>query len=744
MAPRKSPLFDTATTVGKIMSFLGVSALCGILAAGLIFPLAATGGAAAAAGSDLLEEIPTELEEAPLSTPSVMLDAEGNEIAEFYEENRQPVDLDEISDSMQDAILAIEDERFYEHGGVDARGVGRALVHNLTRPTQQGASTITQQYVNNVLNNAVTITGEGQYTISGINEKTYGDKLREMKLAVGVEQEMTKEEILEGYLNIVLLGGRNYGVEAAAQSYWGVSASELNIQQSAVLAGMVQSPNAYNPRANPDASLYRRDTVIDTMERNGFISADEAEEARSSDLGLIEDQGETAGCINAANAPYFCDYVTKLIAEDPQFGETEEDRLNLLNRGGLRIETTLDPELQEAAEDEVYDNVEIGHSSGAVGTITTLENETGNVLAMAQSTEYHTDDDEDAGRTTMNFNTDHPYGGSSGFPVGSTLKPFVSAAWVEEGGSMDDVVEASTDHYEQGHSFDASCREGGQVQLPDEEGWQVDNVIDELDDEDTTVDFGLFYSLNTATAATAADMDLCALNDIAERSGLHHPVRDEDGEFTYPDFTRAISAIIGGIELSPMTLAEGYTAFAQDGERCENRAILSVTDAQGNEYPGQETSCHQAFDDDIAAQVNDTLINIAEDIPDDDPSYPMLGKTGTSDGGTNTWFAGSTQGLTTVSHVGTWEGHTYERYNLSDETFGGTFYDDQLYGSHLAAPMWYDYMTQVAGAYPTGDFSEAQDSPFSDRRENRYWPYSLATGPDNGGQNDDDDSDDDD
>ncbi len=224
------------------MSFLGVSALCGILAAGLIFPLAATGGAAAAAGSDILDEIPAELEEAPLSTPSVMLDSEGNQIAEFYEENREPVALDEVSQTMQDAILAIEDERFYEHGGVDARGVGRAMAHNLTRPTQQGASTITQQYVNNVLNNAVTITGEGQYTISGINEKTYGDKLREMKLAVAVEQEMTKEEILEGYLNIVLLGGRNYGVEAAAQSYWGIPASELNVAQSAVLAGMVQSP----------------------------------------------------------------------------------------------------------------------------------------------------------------------------------------------------------------------------------------------------------------------------------------------------------------------------------------------------------------------------------------------------------------------------------------------------------------------------------------------------------------------
>ncbi len=430
--------------------------------------------------------------------------------------------------------------------------------------------------------------------------------------------------------------------------------------------------------------------------------------------------------------------MTKLFLENEQFGETWEDRENLLNRGGLRIETTLDPNLQIAAEDQVYDNVETGHESGAVGTMTTIENSTGNVLAMAQSTDYHTDDDGAAGRTTMNFNTDFRYG-DSGVPVGSTLKPFVSAAWIEEGGSMDDVVDASTDEYEQGHRFEASCREGGSVRLLDDGGWNITNVIEELDDEDTTVDFGLYYSLNTATAATAADMDLCAINDLIERSGLNLP-GDQDG---YPDFTETISAIIGGVEMSPMTLAEGYTAFAQDGERCDNRAILSVTDAQGNEYPGQDVSCHQAFDGEVAAQVNDTLVNNAEDIPDGEAPFPMLGKTGTSNNGTNTWFAYSTEGLTTVSHVGTWASQS-EQDILFDETFGGTFYEEQLYGGDLAAPMWYDYMSSVASAYPTGDFSEARNSPFDERRENRYWPYSLAQGPDggNGGSDNGDDDDD--
>src|SRR5699024_11065664 len=149
----------------------------------------------------------------------------------------------------------------------------------LTQPTRQGASTLTMQYVNNVLNNAAVVRGEGSVLGSFAQEKTYADKLREMKLAVSVEQEMTKDEILEGYLNIVMLGGQNYGVEAAAQYYWGTPASELNIQQSATLAGMVQAPNHFNPETNPEASIDRRNTVISSMHRNGFITEQERDEA---------------------------------------------------------------------------------------------------------------------------------------------------------------------------------------------------------------------------------------------------------------------------------------------------------------------------------------------------------------------------------------------------------------------------------------------------------------------------------
>ncbi|GAA1820997.1 transglycosylase domain-containing protein [Nesterenkonia flava] len=746
MASGKSPLFDTATTVGKIMSFLGVSALCGILAAGLIFPLAATGGAAASAGSDLLEDLPAELREEPLSVPSTIYASDGEtEIATFYDENRQPVEYDQISQAMKDAIVSIEDERFYEHGGVDARGLGRALVHNITSPTQQGASTITQQYVNNVLINADYLRGEERLTISG--NKTYGDKLREMKLAVSLEQEMTKEEILEGYLNIVLLGGRNYGVEAAAQYYWGIPASELNIQQAAVLAGMVQSPNAYNPEHNPEASKARRDVVLGTMLSNGFITQEEYDEAVASDLG-VEPNHEPSGCIGADLAPYFCDYVVRQILADDTFGETEEDRERLLLRGGLNIVTTLDPDAQAEAEEAVYETVVEEDDPKVVATLTSLEPGTGDILSMAQSTQYDPDDADDPRRTTMNFNVDYAWGESGGFPVGSTLKPFVAAAWIEEGGSMDDVVDASVDEYEYGETWEASCMPGGEITLlppPDsnDDTWELTNVGENFLQR-MTIDYGLYYSVNTATVATAHEMDLCAITDVTNRLGIteYNPAEGEMQALR----ADTPSFVLGAATLSPMALARAYAAFAADGVVCQERALVEITDGHGTSYPVPERDCEDALDPDVAAQVNDTMINIAEypsntaGVPFNagNPPFPMAGKTGTSNEGSNTWFAGSTEGMATVAHVGNWR----DLESLRGMTISGQHRDDWVYGSTIAAPMWYRYMNDAAADYPTGDFRSSPNSPFDDRRGFRY--NNPTGGGGNNNSDDDDDSDDDD
>lgn len=742
MPPRKSPLFDTATTVGKIMSFLGVSALCGLLFMGLVFPLAATGGAAASTGSDILEDVPAEMTEEPLSTPSRIYANDGETlIATFYAENRTPVALDDISQPMQDAIIAIEDERFYQHGGVDGQGLARAAVHTLTQPTRQGASTLTMQYVNNVLNNAAVVRGDESSVLGSFaQDKTYADKLREMKLAVSVEQEMTKDEILEGYLNIVMLGGQNYGVEAAAQHYWGIPASELNIQQSATLAGMVQAPNHFKPDDNPQNSIDRRNTVIASMHRNGFITEQERDEAIAADLNVENITPEPSGCIAADLGPYFCDYVTRAVLADDTFGENEDAREELLYRGGLNIVTTLDPETQENAEDEVKDTVPPGDESGAVASMISLDPKTGNIEAMAQSTEWDPDSDLREGSTTLNANVGPDSGGGpNALPVGSTLKPFVAAAWVEEGGSMDDIVDASGDEYDQGDRIEASCVPGGSYRLgvesdsDDNAVWDLDNVGDNMDRE-MSIDYGLYNSVNTATVATAFEMDMCAITDLTDRLNIVEASSGEGMQPTQPSFT------VGGTETSPLTLASAYTVFANDGTQCEPRAITEVTDAQGNEYSVPEENCEEVIDGDVVAQVNDTLVNIAERSPTyntpferGNPPYAMLGKTGTSGENSNTWFAGSSEGLTSVAHVG----RVTDIDSLNEVPINGEQFE-YFYGSSMAQPMWYDYMREIGEDYPTGDFPESSDSPFDDRRED--YPRDGAL-PTDGGSSDDDDDD---
>ncbi|WP_324615298.1 transglycosylase domain-containing protein [Nesterenkonia sedimenti] len=729
--------------MGKIMSFLGVAALCGLLGAGLVFPLAATGGAAASAGSDILEEIPAELSEEPMSTPSRIYANDGETvIATFFAENREPVSYDEISQDMKDAIIAIEDERFYDHGGVDAQGVARAAVITLTSSRQQGASTLTMQYVNNVLNNASVVRGDGPILGAFAQEKTYADKLREMKLAVAIEQEMTKEEIIEGYLNIIQLGGRNYGVEAAAQYYWGVPASELDIQQSAVLAGMVQAPNTYHPIENPDLAMERRNVVLGTMLRQGFITEEEYEEAVNSDLGVIpaeERPSLDSGCMSTSWANYFCDYVEQEILTDETFGETREDRERLLHRGGLNIVTTLDAELQEQAEATAMEHRPDG--TGAVAVINSQEPGTGNVLAMAQSTRYDPSEEaEDGGATSMNFNAGQSHSGGIGFPGGSVIKPFVAAAWIEEGGDMDDRVEAWRDEYEYYEEWDASCMDGGSVTLlpeDDQEHWEINNVIDDTERE-MSIDFGLYYSINTATVATAYDMDLCAITDVTNRLGIEGFNALDDYGGLRPDTP---SFIMGTATVTPMVMNRAYAAFANDGEVCEERVLESVTDAQGTEYEVPGINCEQAIDPDIVAQVNDTMINIAEtnayvEQLDDDPPFPMAGKTGTHESVSAMSFQGFTEGISTGAYIA----------RPGDDTSlwaNGNVPTDQ-YASSVAFPFWYDYMREVAGNYDTGDFPEADDSPFDNRRDTSRYAFSNMGGTGGGSSDSDDNGDDDD
>ncbi|HEY4558376.1 MAG TPA: transglycosylase domain-containing protein, partial [Enteractinococcus sp.] len=501
--------------LSKLLAFFGISALLGALGAGMLLPAGILAGATAQVGTEVLDQLPAELNEEPISVPSKILDQDGNEIATFYAEDRTPVKLEDISQHMIDAIIAIEDERFYEHSGVDPEGLARAMVHNVTSDTQQGASTLTQQYVNNVLVNYQNLNGL-RTTVSGT--KDIPDKVREMKLAVAIEKEMTKDEILEGYLNIVLFSGRTYGVEAASRLFFDKSAADLNIPESALLAGLVQSPNALNPETNPEGATNRRNLVLGNMHKQGFITEQEYEEAVASEIEL-DMNPLPSGCYHAKDGfEYFCDYVQRLILADPAFGPDRESRQSMLDRAGLKITTTLDSELQQKAVETARDNVPAAENEGFGSALVTVQQNTGNIKAMAQNTEYAVGDETERGEISLNFNVDNQWGGGGGFQLGSTLKPFVFMAWMGAGNSMRDTVDASRNNYD-GARFPAYCLDGGYAKIGTD-GWRPKNAIRDMHKK-MRADYGLYWSINTATVAAAYATDLCAITDITTAAGIH-------------------------------------------------------------------------------------------------------------------------------------------------------------------------------------------------------------------------------
>lgn len=685
--------------MGQIVLFVGLSVLVGIVAAVTVLPALTAVGDASSAGVELLEENPAEFRQEALSEPSTFYASDGEtELAQFYAENREPVGIDDISQSMQDAIVSIEDERFYEHDGTDPQALGRAVVNNLTGSSTQGASTLTHQYVSLELLNADYLRDEDELVAGGTT--TIADRFNEARLAADVEEEMSKEEILEGFLNLAFFGDRNYGVEAAAQYYWGVPASELDVQQSATLTGLVQNPNGFNPETNPEAAEDRRNTVLGTMLRNDYITQEEHDAAVESDLDL-DVTPEATGCIAAPDAPYFCDYVQRVILADDTFGPDREARERLLNRGGLEVTTTLDKDAQQAAQNEVLDAVPNADPSGAGSALVSVEPGGGEIRAMAQNTNYTPEEGD--GNTELNFSVDAAYGGGNGFQGGSTLKPFVFAAWLGDGNSMTDTVDASKDQWDQGDEWTASCQDGGSVQMPDEDGWSVNNAIEDMKRE-MTADFGLYWSINTATTAVAEEIDLCEITDVLSRVGY---VQADNGKEISPADP---SFVLGSEEVSPLTQASAFAALANDGEYCAPRALEEVTDAQGKEYDIPEANCEQAIDSDVVAELNETLIPIAEErTAEGDPEFPMAGKTGTDNFESSTWFNGYTTGLSTSA----WAGRYTDLESLRGSTIGGEYYEN-LWGSELAGPMWLNYMNEVAPDYSTDEFTTPDDSPHDD------------------------------
>ncbi len=718
MVTRKNPIFDTATTLGKIIAFLGVSAVCGVLVAGLLVPAAALSGSTASGSIQFFDTLPAELQVNPPSQSTTILASDGSKIASIYKENRTRVPLDQMSPYIKDAVVAVEDSRFYEHGGIDTTGILRAVV-STARGQKQGASTITQQYVNNVINESLVSQGkEGDVKLNGVN-KGVGDKLREMKLAIALEKKFSKEQILEGYLNIVFFNRDAYGIEAASRFFFSTTAKNLTLPQAALLAGVVNSPSYYDPIANPDHAKSRRDLVLQLMLNQGKIKKAEYDKAVATPVKTKVTPARQ-GCAYATSAPYFCDYVLHLLLNNPAYGATPDERTNRVMRGGLTIKTTLDPKAQAVAQEQV--NASAGANPDKWGaSLVSVQPKTGKIISMAQNTVWLPSPGKF--QAEQNFNVDvldangGDLNGLGGFQTGSTMKPFTFAEWLNEGKSMNDSVNASVRKY----PIDFPWRNTCSTQTT---GWYDSNVEGSNDLQNAeegyyrpmSVLYGLANSINTATFASAAQLDLCGIQKIVDAVGIHEglPARGKDGKVTDPHPQipmTTLANLLGSRQTAPLTMASAFATFANDGRYCEPIAIESVTDASGEKLPAQSSNCRDAISPEVARGVSKGLQEVLnkgsgfwiQPRISTSTTFPVAAKTGTNNSNGSTWVVGYTTGLATATWFGDPLGDQ-QRYGRN-LTINGKFYSN-IDGYMIAGPQFANYMLQVAPRYGTDPFPE--------------------------------------
>ncbi len=408
--------------------FVVVSVLAGLLVAGLAVPVAAIGGSSAKYVADSMDTLPADLDIKPASDKTVILMANGETLAELYDENRVLVNLDQISPIMQTAQVAIEDNRFYEHGALDFKGTMRALVRTGSGSAVQGGSTLTQQYIKQVRVEAAQAAGD-QAGVLAAQEQTLARKILELRYAVALESKYSKDEILNRYLNIAYYGDGTYGVEAAAKHYFGVTAKDLTLAQAALIAGLAQNPVATDPVNHPQAALDRRNIVLNRMLELELITPADAAAAKATGFDAAKVVPNHKGCVGT-RYPFMCQYVEKSLLKNEALGATAEERRNTIYRGGLIVKTAIDPAAMDAAQKAVSDRAK--PTDPAIATMVEVQPGTGLILAMAQSRPVM-GNNADAGETYYNYAVSAAMGGAEGYQAGSTFKAFTIAAALDRG-----------------------------------------------------------------------------------------------------------------------------------------------------------------------------------------------------------------------------------------------------------------------------------------------------------------------
>ncbi|MFD4583284.1 transglycosylase domain-containing protein [Streptomyces sp. NPDC087659] len=658
------------TGTQQAAKFLGVSVLAGAVLAGLALPAAGALGLAAKGTVEGFDEIPANLKTPPLSQRTTILDSDGGQIATVYSRDRTVVPLKDVSPYMQKAIVAIEDARFYEHGAIDLKGVLRALNRNAQEGgVAQGASTLTQQYVKNVF---VEEAGDDPDKVAQATQQTIGRKVRELKYAIQVEEELGKKKILENYLNITFFGQQAYGIEAASKRYFSKSAKNLKLEEAALLAGIVQSPSRYDPVNDSEEATKRRNTVLQRMADVGDVSQSEADRAKEAPITLKVSKPKN-GCITAVDgAGFFCDYVREVFLTDPVFGKTREERAKVWNQGGLTIRTTLDPQAQKSAQESLKDHVY--QDDKVAAAVTMVEPGTGRIIAMGQSKPYGFGENE----TQINYSVDAKMGGSNyGFPVGSTFKPFVAAAALEQGRPPTQAYPAP---YKMPYPDSiASCSD---------RPWRNrggDTVENENEKEvgPYALREAMELSVNTYFVQMIGDIGLCPVVEMTDRLG----VVQGNGE-KLPASPAPLT--LGSTGISPLTMANAYATFANRGTHCTPTAIESITTADGKSLRVPQTECGKVMSERTADTINTLLRGVVDSGTGQEAGLTdrdNAGKTGTTDERRNAWFVGYTPNLSGA----VWVGSATQKVKMVNIRIGGR-YHDKVFGGQVPGPIWKDAM----------------------------------------------------
>jgi membrane peptidoglycan carboxypeptidase len=692
MPRRRRPRVSFATVVSHLGVIVVVSAVLGLLTAALAVPFVAAVGYGAGAADRSMHNLPAALKAEPLAQRTRVLGRNGEPIATFYDENRVNVPLSRVAPIMRQAIIAIEDYRFYQHGALDLKGTLRAFVSNQTSSGgTQGGSSITQQMAKMTQLSQARTAAERKAATAN----TYQRKIQELRHAIAFEQNYSKDWILERYLNLAYFGDGAYGIQAASRHFFSVNASQLTLQQAATLAGLVKNPVGFDPTRYKDRALARRNVVLNRMAE--LRVANPLTVAKLTRLPLqLKVSPSRNGCLGT-KAPFFCDYVRRYLMADPSLGKTFADRAQLLTSGGLTIKTTIDLADQRAADSAT--SAAVRPQDQAIGALAMVQPGTGDVMAISQSRPMGRE--RKKGQTFLDYIVDSKYGDSNGFQAGSTFKVFTLSAALEQGLPTSTKFNSPAQVHIPQNEFQ-TC----DGPYPSTSLWEPHNST-----SNGTFDMykGTQLSVNTYFAQLERKTGLCEPYALARAMGVG---------LTDPAHERVPSFTLGVADVSPLEMAGAYATFAARGEHCENRPVTQILNSDGKVFKNYPKKCEQVIQQNTADTINDILKGVmapggfGQALTLDKQS---AGKTGTIDRNAAVWFDGYTPALATSAMIA---GANYQGQpiTLNGQSVGGR-YIDVAHGSTVAGPMWAQAMRAIQDNLPADTFTPPTHSTSAGQTE---------------------------